>query len=388
MKYRIKFLLIFINITVFIGCASNFLDNTLQPNKTILIDKPKVSFDLKKLPQKINIFTFDTNSRQEIEFIKGTLANYYYYSNQIEYAPQLNFITESLLKKKNCSLKLSSQEYSIIFLTQKFRQSLSPSCLNKILKIKGVLVTQNKELKVNSQLQTIFNLGRLSEYESLLSYAKDQGSRSSLIIYDQNTLEKENLKKIWENFEGKVLETSASNNRLNDNLLSNVLLIQRSKERSRELSRVLSTSLEHTPRRRMDIDVIFLSVSLSKARTLKPELEYNFGESIPVYLLPHWKDEGYYLDKELDLGDVTLVDLPWMYNSEVPYIDNGPKNRNRYFAFGYDSYDISLLLNNPSSLKQFKYIGMSGQLQYRNGKLTRRSLKAKIESGVFKPIGY
>ena len=73
MNYRIKFLLIFINIAAFIGCASNFLDNTTQPNTTILIDKPKVTFDLKKLPQKINIFTFDTNSRQEIMLFAGII---------------------------------------------------------------------------------------------------------------------------------------------------------------------------------------------------------------------------------------------------------------------------------------------------------------------------
>ena len=50
----------------------------------------------------------------------------------------------------------------------------------------------------------------------------------------------------------------------------------------------------------------------------------------------------------------------YIYTAKID--SNLPKKRNRYFAFGYDSYDIALLLNNPSSTRQFKYTGMSGEL--------------------------
>jgi outer membrane PBP1 activator LpoA protein len=104
--------------------------------------------------------------------------------------------------------------------------------------------------------------------------------------------------------------------------------------------------------------------------------------------LPNWKDQSFYLDKELDLERVSIIDLPWMFNSEISYLRNLPKKRNRYFAFGYDSYDIALLLNNPSSTRQFKYTGMSGELSYKNGILSRKSLKTEISEGLFKVIGY
>jgi len=138
----------------------------------------------------------------------------------------------------------------------------------------------------------------------------------------------------------------------------------------------------------MDVDSIIMSVSLREARRLKPELEYNFGENLSVYLLPNWKDQSFYLDKELDLERVSVIDLPWMFNSNISYLRNLPKKRNRYFAFGYDSYDIALLLNNPSSTRQFKYTGMSGELSYKNGSLSRKSLKTEISEGLFKVIGY
>ena len=39
-------------------------------------------------------------------------------------------------------------------------------------------------------------------------------------------------------------------------------------------------------------------------------------------------------------------------------------------------------------LRYFKYTGMTGELIYKNGKLYRKSLKAEIEKGIFKSIGY
>jgi outer membrane PBP1 activator LpoA protein len=129
-------------------------------------------------------------------------------------------------------------------------------------------------------------------------------------------------------------------------------------------------------------------VSLERARSLKPELEYNFGESLSVYLFPDWDNETFYLQKELDLEGIALIDLPWMLNSKATFIPELPTKRSRDFASGFDAYDIALLISNPSSSNYFKYIGMTGELVYKNGKLVRKSLKAEIQNGHFKVIGY
>ena len=121
---------------------------------------------------------------------------------------------------------------------------------------------------------------------------------------------------------------------------------------------------------------------------MKPELEYNFGESLSVYLFPNWDNESFYLQKELDLGGIALIDLPWMLNSKATFIPELPSRRSRDFASGFDAYDIALLISNPSSSNYFKYTGMTGELIYKNGKLARKSLKAEIQKGLFKLIGY
>ena len=388
MNHLNKLLIAFINIIFFVSCASNIQDNSYQSKELISIDKPKVVYNFKKLPKRINVFLLDTNQTTEREFINGLSINYYYYKNLSNYSPEINFITSKKIDEGNCKLNKDSQDYSIILLNDTFLGSLDPYCLNKLLNLNGILILSSDNLKVKELNQEVLHVNRQNEYRVLLTYEKNNRSKNSLIIDDENTRDKDILREIWLNLEGRVLDSSTSGSNLNENLLSNLLLIERSKERSRKLSRILSVPLESTPRRRMDLDSIILSVSLTKARSLKPELEYNYGESLQVYLLPNWENDEYYLKKELDLERVVLIDMPWMLNTEINYLRNLPKKRNRSFAIGYDAYEIALLLNNSSSSKQFQLSGMSGKIIYYRGSLLRKSPKVSVQDGLFKMIGY
>ena len=71
--------------------------------------------------------------------------------------------------------------------------------------------------------------------------------------------------------------------------------------------------------------------------------------------------------KELDLEGIALIDLPWMLNPKVTFIPELPMKRSRNFASGFDAYDIVLLISNPQSSNYFRYIGMTGELDYKNG---------------------
>lgn len=372
-----------------IGCASNSPNNTFDSNKVISIEKPEIAYDTKRLPENFNVFLFNSETIKEKDFINGLLVNYYYFKNQLNYSPKLNFITSEDLKNNKCSFSNLKRTSSIIFLTEEFLSSLQAYCLNKILSLKSLTINLNDFSATNQNIQVALNFNKRSEYKNLLMYAKRKGNLNALFIEDKNTSNKNILREIWLELDGNVLDSSASNNnKSNQDLLSNILLIENSKQRSRKLSRALSYSLESSPRRRKDVDSIIMSVSISQARNLKPVLEYNFGESLSVYLLPNWNDQDFYLKKELDLEGISVIDLPWMLNSEAPFLKQETKKRSRNFAFGFDAYDVALLLNNPSSLRYFKYTGMTGELIYKNGKLYRKSLKAEIEKGIFKSIGY
>ena len=241
MNYLNKLLIIFLNLSLFVSCTSNIPNNTFDSNKVISIDKPKVTYEVKKLPKSINIFLLDTKGIKEKEFINGFLTNYYYFKEQINYSPDINFITREELGKKNCSLNVKNTDYSIIFLTDAFLKNLKSSCLTKILKLKAVLINSNNYPYVNKKTQVVLNFNKKTEYEDLLKYAKTNGSHNALIIDEKDTSDKHILNEIWLELEGNVLDSSTSNGMSNQNLLSNILLLESSKERSRKLSRALSS---------------------------------------------------------------------------------------------------------------------------------------------------
>jgi len=387
-SYFYKFLIISANLILFIGCSTNIPNNTFDSNKVIAIEKPEISYAPTKLPNSINVLLFDTEGLKEKEFISGLSVNYYYFKKQINYSPQISFLNIKEFNKNNCDLKQRYMTTLIVYLTDDLLGSLDDVCLNNILKLKTVLIDATTFSMTYRQSQVVLNLNKKQEYKSLLIHARNNGSNNVLIIDEQKTSDKTTISEIWRELDGNVLGSYTSSSKSSQNLLSIILLIESSKERSRKLSRALSTSLENFPRRRKDIDSIILSVSLEKARSLKPELEYNFGESLSVYLFPDWDNETFYLQKELDLEGIALIDLPWMLNSKATFIPELPTKRSRDFASGFDAYDIALLISNPSSSNYFKYIGMTGELIYRNGKLVRKSLKAEIKKGLFQMIGY
>ena len=184
------------------------------------------------------------------------------------------------------------------------------------------------------------------------------------------------------------MDSKTSTGSQNEKLISELLGIEDSRLRSRKLARVLSVPLETIPRRRLDIDSIILSVSISRARSLKPALEYNFGESISVYLLSNWINNETYLKKEIDLEGITVIDMPWVLNASVNELSEKKNTRSRSFAIGYDMFELILLLNNNANQRSFQYTGMSGKISFNQGKLNRKSIKARIEESNYRALGY
>ena len=383
-----KLFLIFVNLILVTGCASNLTNNITQEEETLVIKKNEINYKFNKLPKEINVVIAGSSEDRSKDFLNGLLTNDFYYKKNSKYSPNIKFFTKHKLDTSNCQIFPESQGFYIVFLNDELLKDLDLNCLNKILKVQGLFINLIEGINVKGQNQKILTITRQEEYLGFLKYAKNLGNNNAIIIDDDETKDKEVIERLWVDIGGNVLGSSTSENKNNETLLSDLLLIQRSKERTRKLGRALSVALDSTPRRRADVDSIFFSGSITKARSLKPEVEYNFGESISVYMLPSWNKNDNYFSKELDLERVVLVDMPWMLNFKTNYIKNLPKDRRRSFALGFDSYEIALLLKNPNSSRKFKLSGMSGETTLQNGRLERKSLKVIVKEGFFEVLGY
>ncbi len=237
MIYFYKFLIISINLILLIGCSTNITNNTFDSNKVISIERPESSYDPTKLPETINVLLFDTEGLKEKEFIRGLSVNYYYFKKQIDYSPDINFINFEDFVNNNCNLEQRLKTTLIVFLTDELSAALDNTCLNNISRLKTVLIDTADTSKINQQSQVVLNFDKKNDYRNLLEYAKSKGSNNVLIIDEEETYDKDILGEIWKELDGNVLGSYTFSSKSSQNLLSNILLIENSKERSRKLSR-------------------------------------------------------------------------------------------------------------------------------------------------------
>ena len=90
----------------------------------------------------------------------------------------------------------------------------------------------------------------------------------------------------WKESGGKVLESKKINKKNISELIPETLYINESNNRLNKVENIIKAKVNSTPRTRQDAEVLVLSTELDIARSLKPSLEYNYGERISVYLIP------------------------------------------------------------------------------------------------------
>ena len=83
-----------------------------------------------------------------------------------------------------------------------------------------------------------------------------------------------------------------------------------------------------------------------------------------------------------------LIDMPIKLNANTPFFDDSVIKRNRSFAIGYDSYELALILS-ANKENNIEFTGMTGRFSSSpRGKLSRKSLKVKVQGGKIKNLNF
>jgi len=379
----IQNIILFLFFLCLLSCTSN-PKSPIDPKKNIFIAKPEDTFNSKNLPKQINVFYFNssTDVQTSTPLLKGITDNYYYYKEKIGYAPELNFIDFS--DNTNCleNVTLSRESFSIGLLFNQDYSLLNNNCYQAFKETKGLVVTKNKIENLKGQKLRAFNINREKDIKKLLNFAKINGDKRAIIIDDSTTRDRSLFEKIWKKMDGEVVSSNSSEKKISSQkLLSEIFLLEQSKIRSRKLSRIIGLQINSKPRKREDIDSMFLSTSLPNARSLKPALEYNFADNINVYLIPSWLEDEYLKENELDLEKVIINEMPFLLNTNTSSQTINPIAKSRNYAIGYDAYELLLLLNSNSK-RNFNYFGLTGLITNEYPSIQKESLQAKVINGT------
>ena len=163
------------------------------------------------------------------------------------------------------------------------------------------------------------------------------------------------------------------------NLGKRLLLVDDSERRIRSLARLINKSIEAQPRRRQDIDFIFMGVDSESAARFLSTLQFNYAKGVPVVTLsPSYMPESQ--DTHIDLLDVTFTDMPWMTQANKNLSDkqfdivlSEYRYRNRFFAMGIDAWAMASDIAMDVAQTEMPIAGESGILTVKaDGRVHRR----------------
>ena len=379
-----KNLLIGIAILILFSCSSSPKIETEKGPEERLIEKPQINYKLNSLPKGINVIYFSDLTIKEPfpDEVKGLLTNYYSFSKNRGYFPDINFI--DLNEEDACSINFDKKNYNLIFLLKNSLNKRSEElCLNRFTNNQTLVISDSDNTYIPKNLKT-FLINRDDDKSRLINLMSSY-SENIMIIDNDVTKDKYEIGEIWKNkFNKKVSEYKTLNNKdSNQSIFSNLLLIEQSLKRKRKLSRIISKDLEHKSRARKDIDTLILSVNTQQARSLKPALDYSYFEGMEVFLINDWTGNIRFNKTDKDLENVISIDIPFLLPADLPEDLELLQNKTRNFAIGYDAFEIVLLIKGTSNLDKITYKGLTGQITIKDKNINRKSIIFVFKNGIY-----
>jgi uncharacterized protein len=173
-------------------------------------------------------------------------------------------------------------------------------------------------------------------------------------------------------------------------IIRQMMNIDTSEARAQRLREVLPrNSIEFTPRRRQDIDFIFMLANPAEGRQLKPTMAFHFVGDVPVYAMPAIYDGRTDATGNRDLNGITFVDAPWVLGNDDPLRAStaavwsqatGPVQRLR--AMGIDSFRLYARISQLENFPGIRLQGATGVLSMReDGSIMRELIGAQFVEG-------
>jgi uncharacterized protein len=180
---------------------------------------------------------------------------------------------------------------------------------------------------------------------------------------------------------GGIVSTEASYTDNPTETTKSLLGIGQSEARSRALRRYTSMAIEFEPRRRQDIDLVFLVANPAQARQMKPALNFHYASTLPVFATSHIYAGVPSPERDTDLNGVRFVEMPWLLESGSPLHEEAarawPDGHGRFeklFAMGVDAYRLHARLVMLENVPDSFLPGVTGQLSMNEHRVLERRL--------------
>lgn len=241
-----------------------------------------------------------------------------------------------------------------------------------------------------------FGLGVEDEARLAARQAWRDGHRRALIIAPNNAWGDRSVQAFalqWQVLGGEL----SSDYRFEDTndyvkVINRALQLDQSNQRAQQIRSIVG-KVEFEPRRRDDIDVIFLAAQAQQARQIKPTLAFNFAGSIPVYGTSQVYSGRPNKKLDQDMNGIKFSTLPWTFNdslAEKKAIRSNTENSaglQPLYALGVDCFYLYPRLKQLEQVAAAQYYGQTGTLKLNEQRqIIRQQVWAEFKNGRAQPL--
>lgn len=199
----------------------------------------------------------------------------------------------------------------------------------------------------------------------------------------------------WMSEEGEINSTATFKDQTKmANAIKEMLLVHHSQLRANQLKRITGKRIEFQPRRRQDIDYIFLMATPEQARQIRPLLDFYYAADIPVIASSQIYSGKVEPKKDKDLNGIEFCDIPWLLekpdNIQLAMKKAWPKANHRYSrlnAMGVDAYRLASRIQLLTNVPEAGLFGATGILSVGPDNSIQRQLSwAVMKNGKATPL--
>ncbi|MDP6316038.1 MAG: penicillin-binding protein activator [Pseudomonadales bacterium] len=245
-----------------------------------------------------------------------------------------------------------------------------------------------------------FGLAPEDEMVQVADQVFKEGKRDAIAIYPDTDWGVRNysaFRNRWVSLGGNIIDTAEyTQQRDYSDLIKSLLDVDQSEQRAADLRRITGQKFEFTPRRRQDIDFVFLLGNQSQARGINPTLAFFYAEDIPVYSTSHIYEFNDSRIESIDLNGIRFCDIPWkLTDTDIIQTDvqsawsNSKTQLAPFYALGVDAFRLYPRLQQLKEVSDTRIFGATGVLRLNpDNVLVRKLMWAQFTDGqvVSRPL--
>lgn len=256
-------------------------------------------------------------------------------------------------------------------------------------------IALNTDDSVREPPQNLFQFGLTPEEDArqvALQAQRDQLRRAGVFHQQGNWGERSlnAFREHWSHDDLQLNVTAQFDSARNlANEVKRLLLVDQSEARAQQLKRIVGRNMEFQPRRRQDIDFLYLVATPEQGRLIKPLLDFYFADNLPVYATSQIYSGESNADKDRDLNGILFCDLPFILEASDPLKrqlqDAWPGANPRFFrlnALGIDAYRLQTRIQLLQKVPNSTLSGATGTLSIGElNRIQRELIWARFEKG-------